>query len=98
MRPFHFLLISFILLISACKEQSTVAVAKYSCEDNRVITTTFRDGTFVDIVDGDISITLKRVESASGAKYEGEGTVFWSKGIDAVYEPKPGMQIGCRRG
>lgn len=84
--------------VTACK-QDVVSQVSYSCADKKTIKTTFTNGEMVDIVDGETTIRLPRVESASGAKYEGDEAVFWVKGKDAQYTPgKGGKAVDCTRG
>lgn len=85
------------LLLSACKEE-VASHAVYLCPSGLAIDAVFTGGKSVEISVGESSIVLPRVESASGAKYEGEGIVFWSKGRDALYTPVAGGEpITCRR-
>jgi membrane-bound inhibitor of C-type lysozyme len=61
------------------------------------MTVEFKDGKQVTISNENGSITLPRVEAAAGVKYELEGVIFWSRGIDAAYTA-PGMaSTMCRR-
>lgn len=42
------------------------------------------------------TVTLPHVESASGARYEAEGVLFWSKGSEASLETSSGARTGCQ--
>jgi membrane-bound inhibitor of C-type lysozyme len=96
---YFILIINFLglLFLAAC-EQETVSSSRYICAGNKWIETTFKDGKSVEIeTEGEV-IVLPRVESASGAKYELDDMMFWSKGRDAQFTEKPGMQpISCQR-
>ena len=84
--------------LSACKVEEPMSHSQYICPNNVVLDTTFRNGKVVEIAQGEDIITLNRVESASGAKYEGGGMVFWSKGRDAQYSAQDGAEpVDCRR-
>lgn len=99
----NFLLILTILavpvMLTACKKNDIVAHAHYLCDTGIELDTTFTNGEQAKIVVGDVVFDLGRVESASGAKYEGAGVVFWSKGQDANFTMVEGTEpLKCRRG
>lgn len=71
--------------------QETTTQANFTCNDDKTIEATFKNGaeSSVDLVMSDgTTISLPRVESASGAKYanEDESIVFWNQGSEAFLE------------
>lgn len=42
------------------------------------------------------SARVEHVVAASGAKYEGEGVIYWSKGDEALLETPQGLHKLCR--
>jgi membrane-bound inhibitor of C-type lysozyme len=83
-------------IIGICILAAIVCIGFTACEqpEGKKFTYKCGDGTYLEITipeDGDTASlrydgrnhTLKHVPSASGAKYEGEKYVFWSKGNTA---------------
>ncbi len=62
----------------------------YQCEDGTVFKTAVTPDTAI-LRMGDREYTLSRVRTGSGARYEGDGTVFWEKGGRAM------LEVGGRR-
>ena len=83
--------------LAACDKPNS-AHALYKCKNNSTLDIVFTDGKQVQVGVGDKGYILDRVESASGAKYEKDDIIFWSKGIDANFIPKKGAPpLLCRR-
>lgn len=86
-----------VLALSAC-EQNTVAEARYECGNRKTLNATFINGKEVLIDLDGAQYKMARTEAASGAKYESDGSSFWSKGIDALFVARPGdAPLKCRR-
>ena len=86
-------------LLAGCKKEDIVSHARYKCVDGSAVKMTFRNGQQVEIETPDGVVTLPRVESDSGAKYEGDGLMVWVKGKDAQYTVKAGTEpVKCIRG
>jgi membrane-bound inhibitor of C-type lysozyme len=85
------------LSLGAC-DQETSMRGTYNCERGVVLDITFTDGEHVEIKTGENIYKLNRVESASGAKYENEGSIFISKGVSATFIADVGVKpVNCRR-
>ncbi len=67
----------------------------WDCDDGRTLVTSERDGVFSLFLGGPDRRSLERVPAASGAKYEGEGVLFWSRGEEARLE-LDGVATTCR--
>jgi membrane-bound inhibitor of C-type lysozyme len=69
----------------------------WTCEDGtmlRMDNLIEREAIVLYLPDG--MLTLPHVISASGAKYEDDAFVFWTKGAEALLERKPDPAITCR--
>lgn len=77
MKPILFLLFSFQLLFA----QTFV----YECQDNKNFVLQLNDDK-AWLFTKELSISLDRVVSASGEKYEKDGTLFWSHGYEAMLD------------
>lgn len=104
MKGGHYRFLSLVLAVVALSlgacEQDTVVQARYECNNGKVLIATFTNGKQVTIESDSLSFNLPRVEATSGTKYESEadGTVFWSKGIDAAFIGGNGVApLSCRR-
>jgi membrane-bound inhibitor of C-type lysozyme len=85
------------LFLVSCNQNRT-AHAAYSCEKGISFKVEFSNGEKVVLTDNNNSVTLLRVESSSGAKYENEGVMFETMGVDAAYIPrKDAKALRCRR-
>lgn len=83
--------------LAACGKPNS-AHALYKCSNTTTLDIVFTDGKQVQVGFGDKGYILDRVESASGAKYEKNDVVFWSKGMDANFVAKKGAPpLLCRR-
>jgi putative lipoprotein len=67
----------------------------WDCDDGRYLVSSERDGVFSLFLGGPDRRTLERVPAASGAKYEGDGVLFWSRGEEARFE-LDGVATTCR--
>lgn len=86
------------IFLGACEKQDIVAHAHYLCDTGIEMDTTFTNGEQAKITVGEVVFDLARVESELGAKYEGAGAVFWSKGQDANFVMVEGTEpLKCRR-
>ena len=93
------LIMSVAGMLAAGSDEQVSSTSHYVCPGNLAIDVTFRGGKQVEIdLDGEV-ITLPRVKSESGAKYESDdGQIFWSMGKDAQFSEKPGVApISCQR-
>jgi len=86
MRSTLFLLFSFTLLFS----QTFV----YECQDDKDFILQLKDEK-VWLFTKETSMSLERVVSASGEKYEKEGTVFWSHGYEAMLDTPSNTYKEC---
>ncbi len=66
----------------------------YQCEDGTVFKTAVTPDTAI-LRMGDREYTLSRVRSGSGARYEGDGTLFWEKGGQAILELGGRRHLNC---
>lgn len=74
------------------------APAIYSCEDGRLLTAYFYNETLMPALvlgDGSEQHLLYQVVSASGARYQGGNTRFWSKGDHADYSTFGTEAVEC---
>lgn len=65
------------------------------CSDQKTIAI-YPRGNSIDLLDRGCQMTLPRVASASGARYENQAVAFWDKGSEATLQRKPGRVHGCR--
>jgi membrane-bound inhibitor of C-type lysozyme len=91
------LCLGFTLIVLTACEQETAMVAQYRCDNGVSIRVEFKGGKQVTIISEAGNLTLPRVESASGVKYEAEGVIFLSKGVDAGYSVPGQAPTVCRR-
>ncbi len=66
----------------------------WDCDDGRYVVSSYEDEDLRLFLDGEPR-QLKRARSASGARYEGDGVLFWSKGEEAMLETG-GASTTCR--
>ncbi len=66
----------------------------WDCEDGQYLVSSYKDDSLYLFVENPPSV-LQQVRSASGAKYEGDGLMFWTKGEEAQFE-FPGGKTTCR--
>jgi heat shock protein HslJ len=82
------------LLPAACHKEPTEAperdgsVLRFRCEDGSVVLFQVIPGEpgAAHVTRGNANWTLPQVASGSGAKYEGEGVLFWTKGSEGTFE------------
>jgi membrane-bound inhibitor of C-type lysozyme len=69
-------------------------VTSYACLDGQTITAGYPDRETAVVTYKDHAYTLKRVPSASGARYTGYGLQWWVKGAHAaIVALKPGEEV-----
>ena len=91
--PFLFL----ALLLASCNQQK-VAHASYHCANDAVFKVEFSNGEKAILTIDDNPTTLIRVDSSTGAKYENEGVILETMGVDATYTPRKNAKpINCKR-
>lgn len=93
-----FLLVPILLLIAACATSRPAAPpesATYLCEELQVEVRTGAETAEVELFGS--TLTLPRVRSASGARYEDERALFWSKGDEARFRLGNAIHDGCRQ-
>ncbi len=84
-------------VLDAAPSADIQRVYMWTCEDGttlRMDNLIERDAIVLYLPDG--MLTLPHVISASGAKYEDETIVFWTKGNEALLERKPNPAINCQ--
>lgn len=78
--------------------RNIASTVSYGCADGSVFTVAYLVGDLgaeIHYPNGDVR-SLKPAVSASGAKYEGEGHVLWSKGEEATYSAPGKPDTLCR--
>jgi len=86
MRTLVFILLSFTTLFS----QTFV----YECQDSKSFIVQLKDNK-AWLFSKELSSSLDRVPSASGEKYEKEGTVFWVEGYEAMLKTASSSYKSC---
>lgn len=93
--PARLALAALALLAACADERRAVELAlppvTMACEDGRRLWVAFdNEARTANLVVDDLEVELEQVRSASGARYEGEGVLFWTKGADAILETASG--------
>lgn len=85
-----------LALALASPAQASHAVA-YTCSDGAAATAVYLDGApaAVHVTTAAGSATLSQVRAASGARYEAEGWLWWTKGDEAQLETPAGRDTTC---
>lgn len=88
---------------SAADARSTstanLVAIRLACDDDSIVTIAYagKDAEAATLTRGDKAIVLQRVMSASGAKYEADGTVFWEhQGEAHIHWGDTGDEFLCR--
>lgn len=101
----RFLVLLPVLTLQACGAPpppynvppATPVNEAYACADGQSpVVRFFPDGKATIRLNPDRAVELAQAPAASGARYEGSGVVFWSKGREATLE-MDGRQTTCRR-
>ena len=88
------------LLVSGCAEGGSsegdahASTFDYACADDFAFRVEI-DGPTVRVFLPETTAELKRAEAASGAKYQGDGVTFWSKGDGALLQTPVGTHRDC---
>lgn len=89
-------LLSLVCLGSVLPVRSSTAdTLTYRGEDGGTLVFSLLANERARVARGDAQWSLPHVPSASGAKYESQGILFWSKGDDATFEQE-GKSTACR--
>lgn len=80
----------------ACEQNSSVR-GTYRCERGVVLDVVFSDGQKVDVKSANGAYTLMRVERTTGVQYEGDDSIFISRGVEATFAESGHKPVRCRR-